>query len=99
MISFASQSSEQLFVLSDSRSQGFSGSAVQFWHETQDTMPHVAPLRFARAEIIHVLKGAVDIKMPDRKVIHLEVGDVGAFDQNIAPHGASHFRSQRSILP
>lgn len=56
---------------------------AQFWRGTEDTMPQVAPYPFARAEIIHVIEGAVDIEMPDGEVIHLGVGDVGAFDQNI----------------
>ena len=56
---------------------------AQFWRGTEDTMPQVAPYPFARAEIIYVIEGAVDIEMPDGEIIHLGVGDVGAFDQHI----------------
>lgn len=56
---------------------------AQFWRGTEDTMPKVAPYPFARAEIVHVLEGAVDIEMPSGKTIHLGEGDVGVFDQNI----------------
>lgn len=55
---------------------------AQFWRGTEETMPKVAPYPFARAEIVHVVEGAVDIEMPDGKTIHLGVGDVGAFDRN-----------------
>lgn len=56
---------------------------AQFWRGTEETMPKVAPYPFARAEIIYVIEGAVDIEMPTGETVHLGVGDVGAFDQNI----------------
>lgn len=56
---------------------------VQFWRGTEETMPKVAPYPFARAEIIYVIEGAVDIEMPNGETVHLGQGDVGAFDQHI----------------
>ena len=56
---------------------------AQFWRGTEDTMPKVAPYPFARAEVIYVIEGSVDIEMPDGETVHLGEGDVGAFDQNI----------------
>lgn len=53
---------------------------AQFWRGTADNMPQVAPYPFARAEVIHVIEGAVDIELPDGQSIHLGVGDVAAFD-------------------
>jgi len=55
---------------------------AQFWRGTEETMPQVAPYPFARAEIIYVIEGAVDIEMPDGQTVHLAPGDVGAFDKD-----------------
>lgn len=55
---------------------------AQFWRGTEDTMPQVAPYPFARAEIIYVIEGAVDIELPSGETVHLSEGDVGAFDQH-----------------
>lgn len=55
---------------------------AQFWRGTEDTMPKVAPYPFARAEIIYVIEGAVDIELPSGETVHLGEGDVGAFDQH-----------------
>lgn len=55
---------------------------AQFWRGTEDTMPKQAPYPFARAEVIYVIEGAVDIELPSGETIHLGVSDVGAFDQH-----------------
>lgn len=55
---------------------------AQFWRGTEATMPKVAPYPFARAEIIYVIEGSVDIEMADGHVVHLGTGDVGAFDKD-----------------
>lgn len=55
---------------------------AQFWRGTEATMPKVAPYPFARAEVIYVMEGAVDVELPSGETIHLGEGDVGAFDQH-----------------
>src|SRR5699024_3723246 len=55
----------------------------QFWRGREETMLKVAPYPFARAEIIYVIERSVDIELPTGETVHLGVGDVGAFDQNI----------------
>lgn len=55
---------------------------AQFWRGTEETMPKTAPYPFARAEVVYVIEGSVDIEMPDGEVVHLGEGDAGAFDRD-----------------